>query len=230
MNKIYLIPLLVIASLLLTSCSDDPTRPLSAPITGQVLDADGQAVPGAVIMLEYELPQGLGEKIRTAIRIAVPAAGRVRVWISDPCTRETICVLMDEEAPAGTLTVTWDGRDESGLTVASGVYRFNLEAEGETTDNDFLLMHGGFDFDADPASFRPHAVTNDDGRFSIAQGCLAFGFVSTAINESGQEVGTFTVSRNIKLFALHPDHPTGSSDWVTADFADGIEVSISLAR
>ncbi len=230
MKKLCLMLLLAATGLLLVSCADDPTRPVSAPLTGQVLDADGQAVPGAAIMLEYELPPVPADKLRTAIRFDLPEAVPIRVWVSDRCNREVLRTLYEGEAPAGTHTYIWDGRDEAGLMVTSGLYQFNLETEEETTKHDFLLMHGGFDLDADPSAFRHHAVTNDDGRFSIAQGCLAFGYVSTAINEAGQEVGSFTVSRTCKLFALHPDYPTGSSDWVTADPAAGAAVSITLTR
>jgi flagellar hook assembly protein FlgD len=33
--------------------------------------------------------------------------------------------------PAGPHTVPWDGRDESGLAAASGVYMVRLEAAGQ---------------------------------------------------------------------------------------------------
>ena len=36
--------------------------------------------------------------------------------------------LVDEEQSAGQYEVMWDGRDESGTRVASGIYLYRLEA------------------------------------------------------------------------------------------------------
>jgi hypothetical protein len=47
--------------------------------------------------------------------------------------------LIDREMPAGWHTVTWDGKDQSGSRVSSGIYFFRLQA-GETVDTKKTVM------------------------------------------------------------------------------------------
>ncbi len=41
---------------------------------------------------------------------------------------------------AGTLTITWDGNDNRGANVASGVYFYRVVVDGFTTTKRMLLM------------------------------------------------------------------------------------------
>jgi hypothetical protein len=57
----------------------------------------------------------------TTIRYTVPSAGRVSVAIYD--TRGAhVATLVDERKDAGAYTETWEGRDDDGRVVSSGVY------------------------------------------------------------------------------------------------------------
>jgi hypothetical protein len=61
----------------------------------------------------------------TKIVCTLPAAGGVNVRIYDARGR-LVTTLLDGPALAGTLVVTWDGRDVDGPRVASGVYEARL--------------------------------------------------------------------------------------------------------
>ena len=58
---------------------------------------------------------------RTEIGFALPHAGAVRLWIADARGRR-VRTLLARELPAGEHAVLWNGRDDRGRGLASGVY------------------------------------------------------------------------------------------------------------
>ena len=66
----------------------------------------------------------------TQIRFGLPSVSHVRLQIMK-IRGQIVRVLVDEEKPAGWYTVTWDGKNESGHDVASGIYLYVLESEGK---------------------------------------------------------------------------------------------------
>ena len=48
--------------------------------------------------------------------------------------------LVNDELPAGTHMVTWNGRDQSGDKVTSGVYFYQLEMGEETRTQRMVLL------------------------------------------------------------------------------------------
>ena len=68
----------------------------------------------------------------TAIRIALPEAGRVTLIVYST-TGQAVATLAEGTMAAGVHTFNWDGRDDSGHDAASGVYLCRLSTEaGET--------------------------------------------------------------------------------------------------
>ncbi len=57
----------------------------------------------------------------TTIRYTVPSRGRVEVSVFD-LRGSRVTTLVDEERDAGAFTEAWNGRDDAGRSVASGVY------------------------------------------------------------------------------------------------------------
>ncbi len=47
------------------------------------------------------------------------------------CLDRWVRTLVDGHRPAGSYSVVWDGRDGTGGDVASGVYLYRLEVEGQ---------------------------------------------------------------------------------------------------
>jgi len=66
---------------------------------------------------------------QTTIEFALQEAGQVRLAIYDIGGRR-VAQLVDGFQQAGPGTVTWDGRDRSGASVASGVYFARLQTAG----------------------------------------------------------------------------------------------------
>lgn len=64
---------------------------------------------------------------RTSIRFDLPRAGAVRLAVYDVSGRR-VRTLADGPMAAGVRTVTWDGKDDGGHDVASGIYLYRLEA------------------------------------------------------------------------------------------------------
>jgi hypothetical protein len=65
------------------------------------------------------------------VSYAVPRSGRVRLHVYS-VTGELIRALVDQVEERGARAVLWDGRDERGRRVTSGVYLVKLESVGTT--------------------------------------------------------------------------------------------------
>lgn len=65
------------------------------------------------------------------LRYGLARAARVRLTIADAAGRH-VRTLVDGTEAAGAHEAGWNGRDEGGQTVASGVYFVHLSADGET--------------------------------------------------------------------------------------------------
>jgi flagellar hook assembly protein FlgD len=53
---------------------------------------------------------------------------------------QLVKVLLNENLPAGAQTVTWNGDDQTGRPVASGVYFYRLDADGRSLGKRMLLV------------------------------------------------------------------------------------------
>ena len=65
--------------------------------------------------------------------------GFVEIALFDMLGRR-IRTLIAEEESAGTHQVTWNGLDDEGNRVASGVYLYRMTAEGYTETRKLLLI------------------------------------------------------------------------------------------
>jgi len=63
----------------------------------------------------------------TEIRFDIPTARDVQLRIYNQLG-QTVRTLADHRMKAGTYALEWDGQDQMGRSVASGVYFYNLEA------------------------------------------------------------------------------------------------------
>jgi flagellar hook assembly protein FlgD len=69
---------------------------------------------------------------RTSIQFDVPTGGaRVRLQVYN-LRGQLVATLLDEVRQAGHHRVTWDGRDNRGALVGSGVYVARIAARGRT--------------------------------------------------------------------------------------------------
>jgi subtilisin family serine protease len=75
----------------------------------------------------------------TEIRYAIPVDSKVWLTVYDLLGRE-VTRLIDEEKEAGYHSVKWDGRDQRGETVSSGVYLYQLKAGGKIEQRKMLFI------------------------------------------------------------------------------------------
>lgn len=76
---------------------------------------------------------------RTTLAFDLARAGDARLTIHDAQGRR-LATLVDGLRPAGPGVAIWDGRDDAGAAVASGVYFSRLESAGETRVRKIHLM------------------------------------------------------------------------------------------
>ena len=76
---------------------------------------------------------------QTQIRYAIPKDCDVKVTIYN-LLGQRVRILVDERQRAGSKTVHWDGKDEQGVEVASGIYFYKIQAEEFVQTKKMLLL------------------------------------------------------------------------------------------
>jgi hypothetical protein len=77
----------------------------------------------------------------TRLRFTLPAGGAVRVRVFDPGGR-LVRTLADRFMAAGAHGVVWDGQDDAGRAVSSGVYFVKLETGSVTQTRKVVYLAG----------------------------------------------------------------------------------------
>ncbi len=98
------------------------------------------AVPTAQeagLILEPSFPNPFNP--RTTIAYGLQKAGPVRVDILDPRGRRVVTLVQGDQ-DAGQHSVTWEGRDQSGRLVPSGVYMVSVTANGTVRTGKLSLL------------------------------------------------------------------------------------------
>ncbi|MEW6050862.1 MAG: cohesin domain-containing protein [Candidatus Zixiibacteriota bacterium] len=75
----------------------------------------------------------------TTISFALPQSGRITLTVFDLLGR-TVRTVADGDYAAGNHTVVWDGRDERGESVGSGVYFYRLETPAGNETRKMMLL------------------------------------------------------------------------------------------
>ena len=73
------------------------------------------------------------------LRFTVPSEGPVSIVVHDVAGRR-VSVLVDGYFPAGEFVTEWDGRDDEGAVVASGIYFALMQGEGFTAMRKLALL------------------------------------------------------------------------------------------
>ena len=75
----------------------------------------------------------------TIISYNIPKAGNVQIKIFDALGRE-VRSLINEDKPAGKYNIAWDGRDNYGSRVSSGVYFYTIRSGNFVETKKMVLM------------------------------------------------------------------------------------------
>jgi hypothetical protein len=75
----------------------------------------------------------------TSMQVDIPSASEVDVAVYDLLGR-LVSRLMSGPQPAGSVTITWDGRDNAGMQVPTGMYIVRMTAGGFSASQKVLMM------------------------------------------------------------------------------------------
>ena len=109
---------------------------LAVSPTTDVRALDGQPIP-----TEYTLHANYPNPFNpsTVIRYAVPQAGEVRLEIYNVAGQRVRTLVSTVQQP-GHYEAVWDARNESGTTVASGIYVYRLASGTFAQTRKMLLL------------------------------------------------------------------------------------------
>lgn len=96
---------------------------------------------GAGMITDYRLHQNYPNPFNpsTVIRYEIPKAGHVTVKVYNFAGQE-VRTLVNEVQTTGAYQTSWDGRDERGQTVSSGIYFYRLNARSFVETRKMALM------------------------------------------------------------------------------------------
>ncbi len=109
-------------------------RILYSPMSAE--DDDNSLVPQ-----EFSLGQNYPNPFNpnTEITYNLPARSDVRITVFN-LLGQAVKEIVNDNLPAGPHVASWDGRDESGTTVASGIYLYRLTAGDRTLSRKMVLL------------------------------------------------------------------------------------------
>jgi flagellar hook assembly protein FlgD len=90
---------------------------------------------------EFELRQNYPNPFNagTAISFDIPQACQAKVRIYN-ILGQLVVTLYDKPTYPGRYTITWDGKDEKGKEISSGIYFYQLSTPGFTKSSKMLLL------------------------------------------------------------------------------------------
>jgi M6 family metalloprotease-like protein len=109
----------------------------AAAVDGVAHQTDGSGNAPSRFALAANFPNPFNPS--TTIQFALPGASAVRLSIYDVLGRN-VRLLVDAAFARGTYAVTWDGTDEAGARVPSGVYVYRLTAGSLSASRKMLVV------------------------------------------------------------------------------------------
>lgn len=115
-------------------------RDLSPEFVGGQVSLNART-PGLTLPTEFALSQNVPNPFNptTQISFALPVAAKVNLAVYNVLGQH-VKTLVDADMRAGNQTVTWDGTDLTGHTVASGVYFYKLNAGDFAATKKMLML------------------------------------------------------------------------------------------
>jgi hypothetical protein len=113
----------------------------STVFTLTVMDVVGIGDPGSEIPTTFAVMQNYPNPFNpeTTIKYQLPQVAEVQLIIYN-VLGQTIRTLVNDRIEAGYYEVVWDGRNDSGIQVPSGVYIYRFEAADYQKVNNMILL------------------------------------------------------------------------------------------
>lgn len=203
--------LAAVGLLLAGGCQDDSTSPGDRfVLTVRAVDGEGLRVPDLELQVMMDSPWyqdgRAAAKANTGIRWDQPVAAPVTVTVLD-VAGGLVRTLVADTTAAGPHTVVWDGKDESGVHQASGLYYARLVARdgsGAVVHDQRRPMYMGLmDFRRMTAGVTDAAgeiVLTDKRLFPLLYGQVEM----DAVDESGQVMGPFPLVHLMRFYLRDP--------------------------
>ncbi|HPS38772.1 MAG TPA: C25 family cysteine peptidase [Candidatus Cloacimonadota bacterium] len=123
----------------ITISSNDPTNPaIQISVTlNTAVDADDPTGVPLVTKLDGNYPNPFNPE--TAISYSIKEAGPVRINIYN-LKGQLVKTLVNTDQPAGNHRVVWNGSDNNGRGVASGIYLYRMETQSYNKTLKMMLM------------------------------------------------------------------------------------------
>ncbi|MBI2503069.1 MAG: T9SS type A sorting domain-containing protein [Candidatus Latescibacteria bacterium] len=109
--------------------------PQAAPVATAVAEERTAALPQSFTLFQ-NYPNPFNSS--SVIRFSLPASGEVELAVFD-LAGQKVAVLAGGMREAGAYTVRWDGRDEQGHELASGVYLYRLQSGAQVETRKLVL-------------------------------------------------------------------------------------------
>jgi len=103
--------------------------------TDSYVDADDPVI--APFALQQNYPNPFNPSTTLSFSLAKSGQARLAVYNTKG---QLIRTLVDSELPGGQHSVVWNGLDDAGRSVSSGVYLYKLEANSASQTRRMLLM------------------------------------------------------------------------------------------
>lgn len=107
--------------------------------TGDLTDADDET--SNILPASFELRQNHPNPFNptTTISFTLPKQGRLRLEVFN-ITGQKVRTIADGNQPAGTYSVIFDGCDEKGNQLASGIYFYRITTENDTETKKMIML------------------------------------------------------------------------------------------
>ena len=91
---------------------------------------------------DYKLSQNYPNPFNptTTIEYTLPIASRISISIFNVMGQEVANIIQNQDKPAGTYQVTWNGTDKNGNQVASGTYFYSMRFGNFTKTKQMTFM------------------------------------------------------------------------------------------
>ena len=235
----FLAALLAGLALLLSACSEDESTPTAPRLQGRVLDAEGQPVDHAPILLRYELPYPTGEadtmlanaaEASALVWYSLPAATPLLITVHDLESVERLATLRDEDAPAGLDSLLWDLRDDDGVLLPADCYLILLTVPGDQFG--FVILSNP-DYRSLEHPWEQLGESQSDGGFQLFDHHLAFRHQRTfnLVNRVGYDIGDWDLDERVRVEVLaEVEGRLLSSGWLDVDSPAALDITLQAAE